>query len=169
MEEMPSSGRRTEVLSKIYYDLDNPAGFTTSPKVLLRKAREEGLDVTLKDIEHFLAAQVAFTRHKQPTRKFPRRKILILRPDDCWACDLAFVDALSDYNNGFSYLLVVTDIFSSKIWLRKLRKKTAKEVELNFRSIIQENGGTSPNRLWSDRGTVWTEWTDGLKCNGIDR
>ena len=154
MEQEQSNGRRIDRLSEIYYDLDNVAGFTTSPGVLLKKAREEGLDISLKDIEQFLAGQLAFTRHKQPTRKFPRRKILILRPDDCWACDLAFVDALSDYNNGYSYLLVVCDIFSSKIWLRKLRKKSAKEVELNFRSIIQENGGVSPNRLWSDRGTV---------------
>ena len=66
----------------------------------------------------------------------------------------AFVDALMDYNNGYANLLIVCDIFSSKIWLRKLRKKTAKEVELNLRSIIQENGGTSPDRMWTDRGTI---------------
>ena len=88
MDKEQSNGRRTDILSRIYYNLSNVAGHTSTPKVLWRKAKEEGLDVTLKDIEHFLSGQLSYTRHKQPTRKFPRRKVLILRPNRCWASDL---------------------------------------------------------------------------------
>ena len=148
-------GNHTEVLSRIFYRLSDPDSFS-NPYTMLKRARKEGLKISLKEVKEWLKQQVSYTRHSKPTYVFPRRKILTLRIDSCWALDLIQVDALTSYNSGYQYILVACDLFSKKVWLRKLRHKSKKEMEEAFRSIIAENGGHSPFRAWTDRGTEFT-------------
>ena len=71
-----------------------------------------------------------------------------------WGADLVEVYGYDNVNGQRRHILVVQDLFSKKIWLRALKTKSKKEMEANFRSIIQENQGRSPLRLWTDRGSV---------------
>ena len=153
----PKDGNHTEVLSRLYYRLSDPDSFS-NPSVLLKRAKKEGVDVSMKQVKDWLKQQVSYTRHSRPTYVFPRRKILTLRSDSCWAADLIQVEGLSSYNSNYQYILVVTDLFAKKVWLRKLRHKSKKEMETAFRSIISENDNRSPYRLWTDRGTVSEKW-----------
>ena len=153
--ELPSdNGNLTKEIASIYYDLNDRAGYTTSPYVLLKRAKEKGLKVNIKIIKEWLEQQTTHTKHKQPKRTFKRRKILTLRPDMLWGADLVEVYGYDNVNGQRRYILVVQDLFSKKIWLRSLKTKSQKEMDANFRSIIQENQGRSPLRLWTDRGSV---------------
>ena len=52
--------------------------------------------------------------------------------DEIWAADLIDMQAFSKDNNGIKYLLTVIDIFSKKIWIVPLKRKTGQEVANAF-------------------------------------
>ena len=166
--QAPKDGSHTEALSRLYYRLSDPDSFS-NPRVLLKRAKQEGVDVSMKQVKDWLKQQVSYTRHSRPTYVFPRRKILTLRSDSCWAADLIQVDGLSSYNSNYQYILVVTDLFAKKVWLRKLRHKSQKEMEAAFRSIFAENNNRTPYRLWTDRGTVSRRYCVIKKAEGDQR
>ena len=91
MESPQENGKVTKELASIYYDLADVAGFTTSPRELLKRAKEKGLKVSLKNINSWLEQQLSHSLHKKPNRKFPRRKVLSLRPNYTWVADLVDV------------------------------------------------------------------------------
>ena len=166
--QVPKDGNHTEALSRLYYRLSDPDSFS-NPRVLLNRAKQEGVNVSMRQVKDWLKQQVSYTRHSRPTYVFPRRKILTLRSDSCWAADLIQVDGLSSYNSNYQYILVITDLFAKKVWLRKLRHKSKKEMEAAFRSIIAENDNRSPYRLWTDRGTVSRRYYVIKKVDGDQR
>ena len=154
MAQPLDNGNLTKNIAEIYYNLNDQAGYTTSPYELLKRAKEKGLKVDIKFIKQWLEQQTTHTRHKWPKRTFKRRKILTLRPDSLWGADLVEVYGYDNVNGGRKHILVCQDLFSKKLWLRSLKTKSQKEMDANFRSIIQENQGRSPLRLWTDRGNV---------------
>ena len=146
-------GNHTRILSEIYYDLQDPISYSSSPYALLKKAKQKDASITLEQVKKWLRKQVSHTRHTQRSYQFPRRKILSLRIDDTWSGDLIQCDILKNYNAGYQYILNCVDLFSRKKWLRKLKSKSQKEMELAMKSIIAENNGRAPFRFWTDRGT----------------
>jgi len=48
--------------------------------------------------------------------------------DKIWAADLVEMQALSEFNRGFRYLLTVIDVFSKFGWMLLLKDKTGKSV-----------------------------------------
>jgi transposase-like protein len=56
----------------------------------------------------------------------------------------------SKYNYGYSYVLVVIDVFPKYVWLRKLKDKKGDSVAKAFIDIFKE--GRKPNRICTDRG-----------------
>ena len=139
------------LLRRLYYGPGEASSFS-SVKRLYEAAKKENSDITLKVVKEWLRKQVAYTRHKKPRLTFPRRKVLTLRQDYIWASDLIVLDSLINYNNGYQYILTVVDLFSRKLWTRKIKQKSKKEMETALRSIIEENDGHSPYKLWTDEG-----------------
>ena len=43
--------------------------------------------------------------------------------DQQWQIDLVDVSKLSKHNNGFKFIMVMTDIFSKYAWLKPLKSK----------------------------------------------
>ena len=144
-------GTFTDTLKRLYYSLEEPSSYS-SARILHQAAKKQGLTITLDQVKSWLRKQVTYTRHKKYRLTFPRRKVLTLRIDYCWSADLISVDSLSNYNSGYNYILTVIDLFSKKLWLRKLKKKSTVEMDLAMRSIIESNGGQSPYKLWTDLG-----------------
>ena len=136
---------------RLYYGPGEASSYS-SIKRLYDAAKKENSDITLKAVKEWLQKQVTYTRHKKPHLTFPRRKVLTLRQDFVWASDLIVIDSLINFNNGYQYILTVVDLFSRKLWTRKLKQKSKKEMEMGLRSIIHENGGKSPYKLWTDEG-----------------
>ena len=56
----------------------------------------------------------------------------------------------SKYNDGFAYVLVVIDVFSKYLWLRKLKDKKGQSVARAFEDIFKD--GRHPNRIKTDQG-----------------
>lgn len=140
------------ILEKLYYHSRGDAAFGTAQR-LYREAKKQLPNLKIKTVELWLQRQVSHTRHKQPRLRFPRRKTLFLRQNDCFSGDLIDCTSLATYNRGYSYIFTNVDNFSRRLFLRKLKTKNGKEVAAAFLSVIEENNGISPRKYWTDRGT----------------
>ena len=60
----------------------------------------------------FLHSKDSYTKYRHATRHFKRLPAFAKRINEIWCLDLAFMDKLSDTNNGVKYLLVWVDVFS---------------------------------------------------------
>ena len=58
--------------------------------------------------------------------------------------------ALEKYNEGFTFLLLVIDIFSKYGWVIPLKDKKGKTVAAALKTIFEER---KPEKLWTDKGT----------------
>ena len=156
------------VLKRIYYGPNQAASYSSAER-LYDAAKSERPDVTRKRVKDWLRKQVAYTRHKKPRLTFPRRKVLTLRQDYIWASDLIVIDSLVNVNDGYQYIVTVVDLFSRKLWTRKIKQKSKIEMEKALRSIIEENEGKSPYKLWTDEGTEFLSLKDLYQEMEIER
>ena len=67
--------------------------------------------------------QLADELHKPIIRKFNKTKVYSSFKDNIWGVDLADMQLLSKFNNGFRFLLCVIDIFSKYAWVIPLKDK----------------------------------------------
>ena len=71
--------------------------------------------------------------------------------DKIWAADLADMTAFKDYNDGYTFLLLVIDTFSKYGWIIPLKNKKGETMVKAFKTIFEE--GRTPGKLWTDKGT----------------
>ena len=71
--------------------------------------------------------------------------------DKIWAADLADMQALSEENEGYKFLLLVIDTFSKYGWIKPLKNKKGETMVKAFKTIFEE--GRTPGKLWTDKGT----------------
>ena len=139
-----------DYLAKIYYDPVN-AGSFSGPEKLYRYVRKAGKYVFSKyKIRKWLQRQEAYSLQRGVRRRFKRNKVITLGIDDQWDVDLMDMSKFSKENSGFSFILVVIDIFSKFLWMRPLKYKKGQSVTAAFQDILQE--GRHPSRLRSDKG-----------------
>lgn len=100
---------------------------------------------------NWLKSQDAYTLHKQPKRKFKRRKYIVSGIDDLWQADLADFSTLAESNEGFKYALVVIDVFSKYVWVKYVKNKTAEEVMAAFKMLLMSEE-RKPTNLMTDKG-----------------
>ena len=95
------------MLADLYYEPRAPSAFSTYEK-LKRAAKTK----SASHIKTWLQKQVAYTLHRPVRKRFPRNPYSVNIILDVLECDLVDVQALSKYNDGYKYLLTVTDVFS---------------------------------------------------------
>ena len=139
------------LLRQLYYGPGEASSYSSVGR-LYHAAKKIMPQITQKVVREWLRKQVTYTRHKKPRLTFPRRKVLTLRQDYVWASDLIVIDSLVNFNSGYQYIVTVVDLFSRKLWARKIKQKSKNEMEMALRSIIKENNGQSPYKLWTDEG-----------------
>ena len=88
--------------------------------------------------------------HKPVKRKFKKRRVMVNGIDKIWAADLADMKAFKDHNDGYTFLLLVIDIFSKYGWIVPLKNKKGKTVAEALENIFEER---KPEKLWTDKGT----------------
>ena len=88
--------------------------------------------------------------HKPVKRKFKKRRVMVNGIDKIWAADLADMKAFEDYNDGYTFLLLVIDIFSKYGWIVPLKNKKGKTVAEALKNIFEKR---KPEKLWTDKGT----------------
>ena len=88
--------------------------------------------------------------HKPVKRKFNKRRVMVNGIDKIWAADLADMKAFKDYNDGYTFLLLVIDIFSKYGWVIPLKNKKGETVAEALKNIFEKR---KPEKLWTDKGT----------------
>ena len=107
--------------------------------------------LSVNEIRQFLSRSRTYTSHYQfkPARHNP---YYVRRLREQFQLDLTEVSKISEHNDGVNFLLLCIDIFSRKLWVRPIKRKTASEVLANFRSILNESG--NPVSICTDRYVI---------------
>jgi len=93
-----------------------------------------GIDVSEKRLFKVLKTDPIYLIHLRPQRKFDRRHYDLRFYGELVQADLAFMFPY----NGFKYFLLVTDCYSSKVFVEPLKSKESKEVSSAFKKILDE-------------------------------
>ena len=103
----------------LYRDLSHPGAFTRKIAKYLRKNKTHSL-------------------HKPRRKKFKRRRIIVYYPYQIIEMDLIEMRNISASNSNYNYILLTIDLFSKKIWLRKMKTKSGPETADAIKSIIAD-------------------------------
>ena len=140
-----------QYLQKKYYQLEE-AGSLGGVDALYRAVKEEGRHrISRKRIREWLKKQDTYTLHKPVRKHFSRNRVIVGGIDHQWQADLVDLQSLSNYNEGYNFLLTCIDIFSKFAWAIPLKSKTGKELTSAFQVILKS--GRKPIRLQTDAGT----------------
>ena len=119
---------------------------------MYRDVKEEGeYKISRKQIVEWLMKQDVYTLHKPVRRNFKRNHVLVGGIDQQWQMDLADMQSLKKYNDGYRYLLVCIDVFSKYAWVIPLKAKTGPALVEAFKVIL--SSGRKPEKILTDRGT----------------
>ena len=95
--------------------------------------------------------QLAEELHKPIIRKLKKRVYSQFK-DNAWGADLAYMQLVAEFNNGFRFLLCVTDIFSKYAWVVRLKDKKGVSIVDAFQSILKKSN-RKPNKILVDQGS----------------
>jgi transposase InsO family protein len=71
--------------------------------------------------------------------------------DQQWQMDLADMQSMQKFNDGYRYLLVCIDVFSKYAWVVPLKNKTGPTLVEAFKVIL--TSGRKPEKIMTDQGT----------------
>ena len=155
-------------LRKIYHDPKRPGSYGGAG-ALYRAVRAAGKkDITMEDINNFLATDDTYTLHKSSRRHFHKSRVIVRGIDDEYFVDLADMSALKKYNNNCTFILVAVDAFSRYLFTTALKNKSAKEVLSGLEKLMDSS--RRPQRsIYSDGGREWDNKlvVNFLKSRGI--
>ena len=106
-----------QAFDQVYHDLAQPGSFT-------------------RKIEKYLRANQTHSLHKPRRKKFKRRRIIVYYPSQIVEMDLIEMRQISGNNRNYKYILLAIDLFSKKIWLRKMKTKSGPETADAIKSIL---------------------------------
>ncbi|VDI23618.1 Hypothetical predicted protein [Mytilus galloprovincialis] len=138
-------------LKEIYYIPSNPASFSGPDKlyIIIYKKMGNSKLVNIR-YENGYKSQEPYSLQRPLRRPQNRTEIVVAGIDDQWSADLMDMVKFSKYNKEYKYVLVVIDVFSKYLWLRKLKDKKGESVATAFQDIFQT--GRVPNKIRTDMG-----------------
>ena len=112
--------------------------------------------------------QDTYTLHKPARRNFKRNRVIVGGIDEQWQMDLADMQSLKDYNDGYRYLLVCIDVFSKYAWIVPIKSKTGPALVEAFKVILSSS--RKPHKIMTDQGTEFfnKSFQTLLKNEGIE-
>jgi transposase InsO family protein len=128
----------------IYYDPNKPGSYG-GVRPLVRHS-----NTTAASAKNWLSSQDAYTLHKPVRRNFPRRKTYAKGINDLFQADLADMQQLARYNDGYSFLLNCIDVLTKRAFAIPLKNKRGSSVADAFEKIFAE---ATPTMIQTDRGT----------------
>ena len=148
---MVLNDEKSDILLRIYYNIDNPAPFASQAK-LMQEAKFENRDITLNDVKEWLQGQLVYGLHKDARRNFLRNRIVVSEIDEQWQADLVDLQEFKARNCGNGYILTIIDLFSKYAWAVPLINKGAKAVAAAFDKIFSESNRI-PTKIQTDKKT----------------
>ena len=131
-------------MENVYYD-PSIAGSFGGIRQLVRYSGK-----SVKSVGKWLPSQDAYTLHKPVRKKFPRRKTFAKKINDLFQADIADLQSLSRYNDGYRYILTCIDVFSKYAFAIPLKDKRGTTIVEAFEKIFADR---VPLLLQTDRGT----------------
>ena len=112
---------------------------------------EKASGLSKKKVTDFLYRKNSYTKFRQAIRHFKRLPAFAKRINEIWCLDLAFMNKLSEFNNGVKFLLICVDVFSCLVRVQSMKSKYASDAVAAFKKMLRKN--TKPDRVWVDQGT----------------
>lgn len=144
----PGSRSKTAIherLAKTYFDVTNPAGFSSVKKLA------KSVNCSYETAQKWLSAQDAYSLHRPIKRKFKRSRYIIPTLGWLYEADLAEFQTLSSENDQYRYLLCIIDGFSKMAAVEPLKDKSGKSVCKALEQVLERLGPTDTVR--TDQGS----------------
>lgn len=145
----------TKYLNQLYYDPKEPGSFQSFNKLHQTVKKEGRHNLGPKRLQRWLQNQEPYSRNRLflPNR-IKRSRVFVGGLYDQFDADLADYQYLKDENDGYTFLLIVIDVFSRYLWVEPLKAKSNKEVLPALEHIFRQ--GHIPRRLRTDQGKEFT-------------
>lgn len=92
-----------------------------------------------KHVKQFLESEDSYTLHKPIIRRFKRRATTVAGPNIQVQADLIDVSNIKQFNNGYTFILTVIDVFSRLAFVVPLKNKAATTMTRAFESILKKH------------------------------
>ena len=112
-----------------------------------KKSAGSGVNIKLRP-----SKQLAEEFHKPIIRKFKKRTVYSGSKENIWGADSADMQLISKFNNGFSFLLRVNNIFSKYACVVPLKDKKGVSIVNAFQNFLK-GSNKKPNKIWVDKGS----------------
>ena len=123
-------------LHRIYTDPTSVAGFASVNK-LYNAGKKVVPTLKISDVHTYLSTQRAHTEYGLRRNKFLKRAVFTSGPQIYMTADLADFQNLSEFNEGFKYVLFILDYFSRKLTIFTLKNKRASTVGRCFEKYLK--------------------------------
>lgn len=133
-------------LHGIYTSPSNPAAFG-SIKSLVKAS-----GFTRKKVLAYLQSSRTYTKFKPTRKKFQRLPVVALGINHIWSLDVAYMEKISKFNDGYKYLLLAVDVLSRRIRVQPLKDKSSKAAKSAFEKMIDFEKLDFPIKVWVDQG-----------------
>ena len=147
-----------DYLASVYYDPKRSGGFGGVDR-LYKDVKKEGKEGKEKKerkrsrtkIKEWLMKQDAYILHKPIRRHFKRNRVIVGGINQQWQMDLADMQSMQKFNDGYHYLLVCIDVFSKYARVVPLKNKKGPSLVEAFKIILAS--GRKPEKIITDQGT----------------
>ena len=140
-----------DVLRRIWYSRDSPAGFG-SKKALFKAAKRDLKDLKLEQVDNWLKSQDVYTLFQGRNKPIRSRKYFSPGPFSMLEADLFFLPGETS-NFGYVGALAVVDVFSRFAFVAPIKKKSAQNVAAKLCEIFDDARLASKvQSLRTDRG-----------------
>ena len=141
-----------ETITRNYKNPSHPTAYSGLNSVYnYYKENHPEFNLSYKKLREILAGIEAYTRHRE-SKHFQRNPTYVYNVRDQIQIDLVDVRHLSQYNDGYKYLLNGIDIFSRRGFSIPLKSKTAIDTLDGFKQLLQQ-AEKYPKSVLSDRGS----------------
>ena len=137
----PSPNDLQKSFDSLYKDLSQPGAYTSK-------------------ITRYLNKNTTHSLHKPRRKNFKRRRIIVYYPYQIVEMDLIELRTLSGSNSNFNYILLVIDLFSKKLWLRKLKTKTGNETAEAIKSVIADMDSPPQTVIFDEGLEFYNQFVD---------
>lgn len=96
---------------------------------------------------------LTYQLHKPSPKRFKRRRVIVNGPNVMLDMDLLDLRDIKGKNYGKRYFLTMVDVFSKKAYACVLRRKTAEEVAMCFKKLLDTQFDAVPKSIRTDHGT----------------
>ena len=138
------------IIKKYYYG--TKTGFQSAEK-MYQKLKNYG--IKLQQIKDFLKSQETYQLHKSVKKVSNYFPIYATHRSEIFQIDLMDLSNISNYNNGYKYLLICIDVRTRFVYIRPLKNKFSTTVNEAMKSILNIE---KPEKIQADRGSEFINY-----------